>query len=30
MQDPDDGGDEAEAPGGDLALLCRLVPGAAA
>ena len=26
MQDPDDGGGEAEAPGGDLALLCRLVP----
>lgn len=26
MQDPDDGEGEAEAPGGDLALLCRLVP----
>ncbi|MEC7622581.1 MAG: serine protease [Pseudomonadota bacterium] len=26
LQDPDDGGGEAEAPGGDLALLCRLVP----
>ena len=26
MQDPDDGEGEAEAPGGDLALLCQLVP----
>ncbi|MEC7420826.1 MAG: serine protease [Pseudomonadota bacterium] len=26
MQDPDDGEGEAETPGGDLALLCRLVP----
>lgn len=26
MQDPDDGEGEAKAPGGDLALLCRLVP----
>ena len=26
MQDPDDGEGEAEAPGGNLALLCRLVP----
>lgn len=26
MQDPDDGKGEAEAPGADLALLCRLVP----